>query len=107
MCKYNGKDYELCPNNEDGVCMTIYPTIEAFCFLYHKFDDKNYIKCLCGWGIELSDKLNSMLESIKENRRKMKSIYQRGYIDGGIDMEKKWKITVKELTEKRDWIEWN
>lgn len=53
-------------------------------------------------GIRLSYELKSIIESIQDTRRKLNSVYQRGYIDGGIDMEKKWKITVKELLEKRD-----
>lgn len=40
--------YYDCPNNVIGLCKTIYLTIKGFCFLYHSFDGKNYIKCLCG-----------------------------------------------------------
>lgn len=50
----------------------------------------------------MSYEFKSMIESIKTNRKRMISVYQRGYIDGGVDMEKKWKITVKELLEMRD-----
>ena len=45
-CLYNGKDYEKCPNNDNGMCRTIY---KQFPFnLLHEFDGKNFIKCLCG-----------------------------------------------------------
>lgn len=47
-CKYDGIYYEKCPNNENGLCRTIYCSIESFMFLFHEFDGKNYIKCLCG-----------------------------------------------------------
>lgn len=47
-CLYDGVHYEKCPNNDNGLCRTIYPSIEAFMFLFHEFDGKNYIKCLCG-----------------------------------------------------------
>jgi len=40
-CKY----YD-CPCNEKGLCLTIYITFP--CKLLHKFDGKNYVKCLCG-----------------------------------------------------------
>jgi hypothetical protein len=47
-CLYDGVYFEKCPNNENGLCRTIYSTIESFMLLFHDFDGKNYIKCLCG-----------------------------------------------------------
>ena len=47
-CKYDGIHYPKCPNNENGLCRTIYLTIEGFKLLCHPYDGKNYIKCLCG-----------------------------------------------------------
>ncbi len=47
-CLYDGIHSPKCPNNENGLCRTIYLTLEAFMLLFHKFDGKNYIKCLCG-----------------------------------------------------------
>ena len=47
-CRYDGIHYSQCFNNENGLCKTVYSTIEGFMFLFHKFDGKNYIKCLCG-----------------------------------------------------------
>ena len=47
-CLYDGVHYGLCPNNNNGKCKTIYKTMEGFFLLFHKFDGKNYIKCLCG-----------------------------------------------------------
>ena len=47
-CFYNGIENEQCPNNKNNICRTVYPTIESFMSLYHPFDGKNYIKCLCG-----------------------------------------------------------
>ena len=40
--------YYDCPNNYLGLCRTIYSSIESFCLLYHPYDGKNFIKCLCG-----------------------------------------------------------
>lgn len=45
-CLYNGIDYKKCPNNENGMCMTIYKSFPIN--LLHEFDGKNFIKCLCG-----------------------------------------------------------
>jgi hypothetical protein len=45
-CLYNGVDYEKCPNNNKGMCRTIYYTYPIN--LLHVFDGKNHIKCLCG-----------------------------------------------------------
>lgn len=45
-CRYDGNNFEKCPNNENGLCRTKYlyfPNV-----LIHKFDKKNCIKCLCG-----------------------------------------------------------
>ena len=47
-CFYDGKHNLKCFNNVNGLCLTIYPDIESFMFLFHEFDGKNYIKCLCG-----------------------------------------------------------
>ena len=47
-CLYNGIDNFKCSNNENSLCRTVYLTIESFMLLYHPFDGKNYIKCLCG-----------------------------------------------------------
>ena len=47
-CLYDGIYYEKCPNNENGICKTIYLDLNSFCILFHKFDKRNYIKCLCG-----------------------------------------------------------
>ena len=47
-CLYDGKHNSKCPNNENGLCRTIYLTLKSFIILFHKFDGKNYIKCLCG-----------------------------------------------------------
>ena len=47
-CLYDGIHNDKCPNNEDGRCRTVYLTLRAFMLLYHEFDGKNYIKCLCG-----------------------------------------------------------
>lgn len=47
-CLYDGINGKKCPNNENGLCKTIYPDIKSFKFLCHEFDGYNYIKCLCG-----------------------------------------------------------
>ena len=47
-CLYDGIHNSKCPNNINGLCMTIYTTLESFMLLFHVFDGKNYIKCLCG-----------------------------------------------------------
>lgn len=40
--------YFDCPNNEIGICKTVYFNLKSFCDLFHEFDGKNYVKCLCG-----------------------------------------------------------
>lgn len=47
-CLYDGIHYEKCSNNQNGLCKTVYLSFKAFKLLYHPFDGKNYIKCLCG-----------------------------------------------------------
>ena len=47
-CLYDGIHHEKCFNNENGLCKTIYLEMDGFFKLYHEFDGKNYIKCLCG-----------------------------------------------------------
>jgi len=47
-CLYDGKHFKRCSNNNNGICRTIYLTLESFMLLFHDFDGKNYIKCLCG-----------------------------------------------------------
>ena len=46
FCLYNGVDFEKCPNNNKGMCKTVYTSFPIN--LLHKFDGKNVIKCLCG-----------------------------------------------------------
>ena len=46
FCLYNGEDFEKCPNNDNGMCKTIYYAFPKD--LLHPFDGKNVIKCLCG-----------------------------------------------------------
>lgn len=45
-CKYDGKDFPKCPNNEGGLCRTVYLIYPKI--LIHPFDGKNEVKCLCG-----------------------------------------------------------
>ena len=47
-CLYDGIHFEKCLNNDNSICNTVYFTLESFCSLFHEFDGKNYIKCLCG-----------------------------------------------------------
>ena len=47
-CLYDGKNNPKCSNNENGLCITVYLTLKGFILLFHEFDGKNYIKCLCG-----------------------------------------------------------
>ena len=47
-CFYDGIHFIKCPNNDNGICRTIYPDLKSFILLFHEFDNKNYIKCLCG-----------------------------------------------------------
>jgi hypothetical protein len=46
ICLYDGIHYEKCPNNENGLCKTKYQSLPRH--LYHDFDGKNAINCLCG-----------------------------------------------------------
>ncbi len=46
MCLYNGVIAPECPNNESNLCNTNYT--EKPRHLYHRWDSKNAIKCLCG-----------------------------------------------------------
>ena len=45
-CLYDGIHNPKCPNNENGLCKTVYKDWPED--LLHPFDGKNYIKCLCG-----------------------------------------------------------
>lgn len=45
-CRYDGKHFEKCSNNENGICKKKYLFFPEI--LLHPFDKKNYIKCLCG-----------------------------------------------------------
>lgn len=46
VCLYNGVVYPKCQNNENSLCMTRY--FKRPRHLYHKWDGKNAVKCLCG-----------------------------------------------------------
>ena len=46
ICQYNGQHFEVCPNNNNGICRTKYKDYPIN--LLHNFDGKNVIKCLCG-----------------------------------------------------------
>ncbi|MFW6173325.1 MAG: hypothetical protein ACOC5T_06225 [Elusimicrobiota bacterium] len=46
ICLYNGDKADKCPNNKNSLCVVRYK--ERPRELYHKFDGKNAIKCLCG-----------------------------------------------------------
>lgn len=39
----------------------------------------------------------SLIERIEENKRILKAEYQRGFADGGNDMNEKWLITTQEF----------
>ncbi len=45
----------------------------------------------------------NFIETIEENRKLLKAEYQRGYADGGANMNEKWVITMKELLERKSW----
>ncbi len=44
----------------------------------------------------------TFIEAIEENRKLLKAEYQRGYADGGANMNEKWVITMKEVLEKKN-----
>lgn len=46
ICLYNGYNFEKCNNNENSLCKTKYKELPID--LFHRFDGKNAIKCLCG-----------------------------------------------------------
>ena len=46
ICLYNGIVAPKCLNNKDSLCITKYSTRPRH--LYHRWDGKNAIKCLCG-----------------------------------------------------------
>lgn len=46
ICLYNGIVEEKCPNNRNSLCSSKYKELPKH--LYHEFDGKNAIKCLCG-----------------------------------------------------------
>ena len=39
----------------------------------------------------------TLIEMIEENKKLLKAEYQRGYSDGGLNMNAKWLITRKEI----------
>ncbi len=43
----------------------------------------------------------TFIETIEENRKILKAEYQRGYADGGANMNEKWVITMKEVLERK------
>lgn len=45
-CQYDGKHFNKCPCNDNGICKTKYKSYPYN--LLHNFDGKNTIKCLCG-----------------------------------------------------------
>ena len=45
-CRYDGKHYEQCPNNDNGICRTKYLWLSQV--MKHPFDGKNRVKCPCG-----------------------------------------------------------
>lgn len=46
ICLYDGHTADKCPNNENHLCKTKYVALPNG--LFHKWDGKNAIKCLCG-----------------------------------------------------------
>ncbi len=46
VCLYNGDKAGKCPNNQNSLCSAKYK--ERPRELYHQWDGKNAIKCLCG-----------------------------------------------------------